>query len=148
MANGPHRITNGPFDPELYKSEHEVQDAELKVRLWIHLTYVELVTQKLAALNILFTLYWNISPLPQTLLQSSASRKTQKKKKKKVKYWEWSTALKLDFDPPFISLSFVSHIWFNVTTIYWSVPPFSLLQASKTAENATGQPTEDTEAVE
>lgn len=33
MANGPHRITNGPFDPELYKSEHEVQDAELKVRL-------------------------------------------------------------------------------------------------------------------
>lgn len=33
MANGPHRITNGPFDPELYKSEHEVQDPELKVRL-------------------------------------------------------------------------------------------------------------------
>lgn len=31
MANGPHRITNGPFDPELYKSEHEVQDPELKV---------------------------------------------------------------------------------------------------------------------
>uniref|UniRef100_A0A665V9F3 Peptidase M24 domain-containing protein n=1 Tax=Echeneis naucrates TaxID=173247 RepID=A0A665V9F3_ECHNA len=51
MANGPHRITNGPFDPELYKSEHEVQDPELR-----------------------------------TLLQSSASRKTQKKKKKKVKY--------------------------------------------------------------
>uniref|UniRef100_A0A8D2ZIU1 Proliferation-associated 2G4, a n=1 Tax=Scophthalmus maximus TaxID=52904 RepID=A0A8D2ZIU1_SCOMX len=33
MANGPHRITSGPFDPELYKSEHEVQDPELKVRL-------------------------------------------------------------------------------------------------------------------
>uniref|UniRef100_A0A8C4EWW4 Proliferation-associated 2G4, a n=1 Tax=Dicentrarchus labrax TaxID=13489 RepID=A0A8C4EWW4_DICLA len=33
MANGPHRITNGPFDPELYKSEHEVQDAELKVKI-------------------------------------------------------------------------------------------------------------------
>uniref|UniRef100_A0A8C8END0 Peptidase M24 domain-containing protein n=1 Tax=Oncorhynchus tshawytscha TaxID=74940 RepID=A0A8C8END0_ONCTS len=49
MANGPHRITSGPFEPELYKSEHEVQDAELR-----------------------------------TLLQSSASRKTQKKKKKKV----------------------------------------------------------------
>ena len=32
MANGPHRITNGPFEPELYKSEHEVQDAELMVR--------------------------------------------------------------------------------------------------------------------
>lgn len=68
MANGSHRITSGPFDPELYKSDHEVQDPQLK-----------------------------------TLLQSSASRKTQKKKKKK---------------------------------------------ASKTAENATGQPIEDTEAVE
>ncbi|XP_038131162.1 proliferation-associated protein 2G4a [Cyprinodon tularosa] len=33
MANGPHRITNGPFDPELYKSEHEVQDPELKALL-------------------------------------------------------------------------------------------------------------------
>lgn len=32
MANGPHRITNGPFDSEFYKSEHEVQDPELKVR--------------------------------------------------------------------------------------------------------------------
>ncbi|CAL8339083.1 unnamed protein product [Merluccius merluccius] len=63
MANGPHRITSGPFEPELYKSEYEVQDAELK-----------------------------------TLLQSSASRRTQKKKKKK---------------------------------------------ASKTVENATGQPTQD-----
>ncbi|XP_030623361.1 proliferation-associated protein 2G4b [Chanos chanos] len=69
MANGPLRITNGLFDPDLYKSEHEVQDPELK-----------------------------------TLLQSSASRKAQKKKKKK---------------------------------------------ASKTAENATGQPTEgENEAAE
>ncbi|XP_046880556.1 proliferation-associated protein 2G4a [Hypomesus transpacificus] len=33
MANGPHRITNGPFEPELYKSEHEVQDAELMTLL-------------------------------------------------------------------------------------------------------------------
>ncbi|KAI5109157.1 proliferation-associated 2G4, a, partial [Silurus meridionalis] len=30
MANGPLRITSGPFDPELYKSEHDVQDPELK----------------------------------------------------------------------------------------------------------------------
>ncbi|RXN26898.1 proliferation-associated 2G4 [Labeo rohita] len=30
MANGPLRITTGPFDPELYKSEHEIQDPELK----------------------------------------------------------------------------------------------------------------------
>ncbi|CAI5647527.1 unnamed protein product [Oreochromis niloticus] len=67
MANGPLRITNSLFEPELYKSEHEVEDPELKA-----------------------------------LLQSSASRKTQKKKKKK---------------------------------------------ASKTVENATGQPME-TEAAE
>ncbi|XP_019942624.2 proliferation-associated protein 2G4a [Paralichthys olivaceus] len=33
MANGPHRITNGPFDPEFYKSEHEVQDPELRTLL-------------------------------------------------------------------------------------------------------------------
>lgn len=46
MPNGPMRITSGPFEPDLYKSEMEVQDAELKA-----------------------------------LLQSSASRKTQKKKK-------------------------------------------------------------------
>uniref|UniRef100_A0A671VTE6 Proliferation-associated 2G4, b n=1 Tax=Sparus aurata TaxID=8175 RepID=A0A671VTE6_SPAAU len=50
MANGPLRITNSLFEPELYKSEHEVDDPELKA-----------------------------------LLQSSASRKTQKKKKKKVR---------------------------------------------------------------
>ncbi|XP_010865536.2 proliferation-associated protein 2G4b [Esox lucius] len=49
MANGPLRITTGLYDPELYKSEHEVEDADLKA-----------------------------------LLQSSASRKTQKKKKKKA----------------------------------------------------------------
>ncbi|XP_072308831.1 proliferation-associated protein 2G4-like [Eucyclogobius newberryi] len=68
MANGSHKITCGPFEPELYKSELEVQDADLKA-----------------------------------LLQSSASRKTQKKKKKK---------------------------------------------ASKTAANATVQPSDETEAAE
>ncbi|KAK7878771.1 hypothetical protein WMY93_030931 [Mugilogobius chulae] len=68
MANGSHKITSGPFEPELYKSELEVQDADLKA-----------------------------------LLQSSASRKTQKKKKKK---------------------------------------------ASKTAANATVQPSDETEAAE
>uniref|UniRef100_A0A3P8ZPR4 Peptidase M24 domain-containing protein n=1 Tax=Esox lucius TaxID=8010 RepID=A0A3P8ZPR4_ESOLU len=31
MANGPLRITTGLYDPELYKSEHEVEDADLKV---------------------------------------------------------------------------------------------------------------------
>ncbi|KAG6923420.1 proliferation-associated 2G4, partial [Chelydra serpentina] len=33
MPNGPMRITCGPFEPELYKSEFEVQDAELKALL-------------------------------------------------------------------------------------------------------------------
>ncbi|XP_051516676.1 proliferation-associated protein 2G4-like [Myxocyprinus asiaticus] len=33
MANGPLRITGGSFEPELYKSEHEVQDPELKALL-------------------------------------------------------------------------------------------------------------------
>lgn len=31
MANGPLRITSGPLEAELYKSEHDVQDPELKV---------------------------------------------------------------------------------------------------------------------
>ncbi|KAA0713361.1 Proliferation-associated protein 2G4 IRES-specific cellular trans-acting factor 45 kDa [Triplophysa tibetana] len=30
MANGPLRITDGPFEAELYKSEHDIQDPELK----------------------------------------------------------------------------------------------------------------------
>lgn len=33
MPNGPMRITSGPFEPELYKSEFEVQDADLKALL-------------------------------------------------------------------------------------------------------------------
>ncbi|KAI5095971.1 proliferation-associated 2G4-like [Silurus meridionalis] len=33
MANGPLRITSASFEPELYKSEHEVQDPELKALL-------------------------------------------------------------------------------------------------------------------
>ncbi|KAF7664561.1 hypothetical protein LDENG_00172680 [Lucifuga dentata] len=33
MANGPLRITNSLFEPELYKSEHEVEDPELKALL-------------------------------------------------------------------------------------------------------------------
>lgn len=33
MANGPHRITSGPFEVELYKSEYEVQDAALRVSI-------------------------------------------------------------------------------------------------------------------
>uniref|UniRef100_A0A8D2PSF2 Peptidase M24 domain-containing protein n=1 Tax=Zosterops lateralis melanops TaxID=1220523 RepID=A0A8D2PSF2_ZOSLA len=31
MPNGPMRITSGPFEPELYKSDLDVQDGELKV---------------------------------------------------------------------------------------------------------------------
>ncbi|KAM7006076.1 proliferation-associated protein 2G4a [Tautogolabrus adspersus] len=33
MANGPHRITTGLFDADLYQSEHDVQDQELKTLL-------------------------------------------------------------------------------------------------------------------
>uniref|UniRef100_A0A4W3H9N1 Proliferation-associated 2G4 n=1 Tax=Callorhinchus milii TaxID=7868 RepID=A0A4W3H9N1_CALMI len=33
MPNGPMRITNGPFEPELYKTEYVVQDVELKALL-------------------------------------------------------------------------------------------------------------------
>ncbi|XP_017694140.1 PREDICTED: proliferation-associated protein 2G4 [Lepidothrix coronata] len=33
MPNGPMRITSGPFEPELYKSDFEVQDGELKALL-------------------------------------------------------------------------------------------------------------------
>ncbi|XP_012679716.1 proliferation-associated protein 2G4b isoform X1 [Clupea harengus] len=33
MANGPLRITGGPLEPELYQSEHDVQDPELKALL-------------------------------------------------------------------------------------------------------------------
>ncbi|KQK85324.1 hypothetical protein AAES_41054 [Amazona aestiva] len=33
MPNGPMRITGGPFEPDLYKSDFEVQDAELKALL-------------------------------------------------------------------------------------------------------------------
>ncbi len=35
MANGPLRITNSLFEPELFKSEHEVDDPELKVKYLI-----------------------------------------------------------------------------------------------------------------
>lgn len=61
MANGSHRITSGPFDPELYKSEHEVQDPNLKVdtvnSLDLHGSHF--TTQKLAAWNVILTSNWN-----------------------------------------------------------------------------------------
>jgi hypothetical protein len=31
MPNGPHKITGLPFEPELYQSEHSINDPELKV---------------------------------------------------------------------------------------------------------------------
>lgn len=54
MANGSHRITSGPFDPELYKSDHEVQDPQLKVDSANSLDSHELnfARQKLALQNI------------------------------------------------------------------------------------------------
>lgn len=32
MANGPLRITTGLYEQELYQSEHQVEDADLKVK--------------------------------------------------------------------------------------------------------------------
>jgi hypothetical protein len=32
MPNGPHRITGLPFEEELYKSEHTIEDAEIQVK--------------------------------------------------------------------------------------------------------------------
>lgn len=74
MPNGPLRITSSFYDPELYKSEHEVQDPELKVCTQVYcLADVSFLLD-----NLLDHVYL------QALLQSSASRKAQKKKKKKV----------------------------------------------------------------
>lgn len=76
MANGPHRITNGLFEPDFYKSDYEVQDPELKVGNSSHSLWKRTESNILLTLKLLF----------QSLLLSSASRKTQKKKKKKVSY--------------------------------------------------------------
>ncbi|EPY82330.1 hypothetical protein CB1_000661020 [Camelus ferus] len=43
MPNGPMRVTSGPFEPDLYKSEMEVQDEELKALLQ---TFASQKTQK------------------------------------------------------------------------------------------------------
>ncbi|KAG9340240.1 hypothetical protein JZ751_021681 [Albula glossodonta] len=78
MANGPMRITSGPFQPELYKSEHEVQDADLKVIA---------CDPNPAHTNLCWHAIGNrfyFITKEDALLQSSASRKTQKKKKKKA----------------------------------------------------------------
>lgn len=101
MPNGPMRITSGPFEPDLYKSEMEVQDAELKVSVWrkgvntLHMSWewgggVSKVLQRAGILrHFVFPQHSSKfvflpPPIFQALLQSSASRKTQKKKKKKV----------------------------------------------------------------
>lgn len=103
MPNGPMRITSGPFEPDLYKSEMEVQDAELKVSVgWNVVSNVAPVlgmrtkcqqspknynTEKNTLLPPHSSEFvFLFSPTFQALLQSSASRKTQKKKKKKVCY--------------------------------------------------------------
>lgn len=88
MPNGPMRITSGPFEPDLYKSEMEVQDAELKVSVgWVceHRTLVDICERMSKVLHVVVPHCSGLpSPVFQALLQSSASRKTQKKKKKKV----------------------------------------------------------------
>lgn len=87
MPNGPMRITSGPFEPDLYKSEMEVQDAELKVSVEWNMNMGHLWTSwKDFQSTALYdpTLLRTPASVFQALLQSSASRKTQKKKKKKV----------------------------------------------------------------
>lgn len=74
MANGPLRITSSLFEPELYQSEHDVEDPELKVRL----LHKHSCVQTYVVLHLISVLFLKV------LLQSSASRKAQKKKKKKV----------------------------------------------------------------
>lgn len=106
MANGPLRITNSLFDPDLYKSEYKVEDPELKVKdLWSMQCFIHFLKLKywcngadlgalcwlcvpgdiLPSYDILMSLFFP-SSLMKNLLQSSASRKTQKKKKKKVSH--------------------------------------------------------------
>lgn len=47
MANGPLRITNSLFDPDLYKSEYKVEDPELKVKyLWLMEYFVHFLKLK------------------------------------------------------------------------------------------------------
>ena len=88
MPNGPMRITSGPFEPDLYKSEMEIQDAELKVSVEWNMNMGHLWTSwKDFQSTALYdpTLLRTPASVFQALLQSSASRTTQKKKKKKDK---------------------------------------------------------------
>ena len=39
MPNGPQKITGLPFEPELYKSEHEIKDVEIQVCLLFFMTH-------------------------------------------------------------------------------------------------------------
>lgn len=115
MANGPLRITSGPFEPELYKSEFDVQDPELKVSNMVLQQSIPFTTGwNVVALKLSWMMFfqllknkWRIAianfswcsfhVLFQSLIQSSASRKAQKKKKKKVRPsvsdWHVITAL-------------------------------------------------------
>ena len=92
------------------------------MELFLHVV----LPHKVIALNCLF-----FSPL-KALLQSSASRKTQKKKKKKVGYDAVCFMEQTRIQDPNVSTNFSL---------------FSFLKASKTVETATGQAME-TEAAE
>lgn len=82
MANGPHRITNGPFDPEFYKSEHEVQDPELKVKIVNSLDLHEapFVTQKLAAL---YFIHFELKLFPRLYYKALQAVKHRRKRKRR-----------------------------------------------------------------
>lgn len=51
MANGPLRITNSLFEPELYKSELDVEDAELKVKCQLDVVFFPLMNLNLFYLH-------------------------------------------------------------------------------------------------
>lgn len=46
MVNGPLRITNSLFDPDLYKSEYKVEDPELKVNIFDREYFIHLMDSK------------------------------------------------------------------------------------------------------
>lgn len=76
MPNGPMRITSGPFEPELYKSEMEVQDAELKVSVEWKMgtmgTYLWQVLKRIARVGGEFCLFHISQRLPSSCLPGSS----------------------------------------------------------------------------
>lgn len=127
MANGPHRITNGPFDPELYKSEHEVQDAELKVENENSVDLGGAPSSHRNSLHTEMSLFF-----PRLYYRALQVVKHRRKRKRRWIINLCIPSTKLDFNPSHrptahlldFCVTYV-HIRFNVTPVYWSAPPVS-----------------------